>query len=224
VAAGALPTELTAPGRRDCTRGQATVRNEPLPTRFRLDRCVRAGKHCAEFRLSFLQSTPTETPNPTKTNAVRKSRELQPVDRFHVGRCERDTERRRSDSRGAHAPARGRSSMIAATPWAATNWRRQMTSRRRPYGGGREGAQALGDACEERFPIADAARGPAEAVRGSTKSCRRLLGEGGCRKCRMGRAEGRPGGGNRRPPEEVGLRRFTRSSEPFVPRRRARTR
>src|SRR5262249_11551699 len=111
------------------------------------------------------------------------------------------------DRRRAHDPSRGRPSMIAATPWAATNWRRRMTlTPLYTYGGDGEGTDALGDACGERFPSADAARGPAEAVRGSTKSSRRLFGEGGCRKCRMGRPEGRPGKGNRRPSEEVGPR------------------
>ena len=96
--------------------------------------------------------------------------------------------------------------MIAATPWAATSCgsRQPVIVTEAPkmiltftpctYGGEeREGTNAPGDACGERFPNADAARGPASAVRGSTKSSRRLFGEGGCHGSRMGRPEGRPG-------------------------------
>ena len=41
------------------------------------------------------------------------------------------------------------------------------------------GGDALGDACEERFPSADAARVASQAVPVSTESSRRLFGEGG---------------------------------------------
>src|SRR4249919_1935585 len=69
------------------------------------------------------------------------------------------------------------------------------------------GTHALGDACEERFPIADAARAAAPEVPFSTGSSRRLVGEGGSRKSRMGRPDGRPGDVDRPPSEEVGPRR-----------------
>ncbi len=63
--------------------------------------------------------------------------------------------------------------MIAATPWAATGCgsRRPLIAAEAPkiiltftpctYGGEGEGTTAMGDACGERFPDADAARGPA---------------------------------------------------------------
>ena len=41
------------------------------------------------------------------------------------------------------------------------------------------GGDALGDACEERFPMADAARVASHAVPFSTESGDRLFGEGG---------------------------------------------
>ena len=41
------------------------------------------------------------------------------------------------------------------------------------------GGDALGDACREKFPMADAARAVTQAVPVSTESSRRLFGEGG---------------------------------------------
>jgi hypothetical protein len=49
--------------------------------------------------------------------------------------------------------------MIAATPWAATGCKIIRTFMPCTYGG--EGKNALGDACGERVPDADAATGPA---------------------------------------------------------------
>jgi hypothetical protein len=67
--------------------------------------------------------------------------------------------------------------MTAATPWAAISWWNESTLRLgRSYA--QAGTHALGDACEEKVPIADAARAATQEVPFSTGSSRRLIGEG----------------------------------------------
>ena len=76
--------------------------------------------------------------------------------------------------------------MTAATPWAAISWWNELALRPGcTYA--RAATHALGDACEERVPIADAAG----------------VGEGESRKSRMGRPEDMAVVVDRRPSEAV---------------------
>ena len=107
------------------------------------------------------------------------------------------------DRRRAHGPSGTTSAEMTRNTWVGCV-RAVESSGTGTYARVAALSDLLGDACEEEVPMADAARAAAQAVPISTRSSRRLFGEGGSRSSRMGRSEGRPGRGVRRPSKAVG--------------------